>query len=306
MIETVSLIGMGALGILYGKMLTEALGQEKVSFLTDQRRLEEYRSNGIFSNGRKCSFSVRDYTETIEPPDLLIFAVKGTSLESALETARNHVGKNTTIISLLNGISSEEIIAAVYGKDHLIYCVAQGMDAVRSKNSLEYAHKGELRIGLPPSLISNTDRLTAVSQLFSQTSVPYQIEADITHRMWSKWMLNVGVNQVVMVCQGTFASVQKEGPEREMMKAAMHEVVLLSEKENTGLSGQDLVEYVALVDTLNPQGMPSMRQDGIAGRKTEVELFSGTVIKKAQPFGLSVPVNRLLYEKIKETEKKCP
>ncbi len=302
MIESVSLIGMGALGILYGDILTEALGAQHVSFLADRNRVEKYNAAGVFCNGRKCSFTVKDSAEKSEPPDLLIFAVKGTALDSAIDTARGHVGKNTIIISLLNGISSEEIIAGAFGKEHLIYCIAQGMDALRTGNSLEYEHKGELRIGLPESLNANRPLLDDVAALFDRAALPYKIEADIIHRMWSKWMLNVGVNQVVMVTQGTFATVQKNGQEREMMKAAMREVVALSEKEKTGLTEKDLAEYVALIDTLNPAGMPSMRQDGLAGRKTEVELFAGTVIRRAQHFNLPVPVNQQLYDTVKRME----
>jgi 2-dehydropantoate 2-reductase len=303
MIESVSLIGMGALGILYGDILTEALGAQNVNFLADRNRVEKYRAGGVFCNGRKCTFTVKDCAEQSAPPDLLIFAVKGTALDSAVGTARGHVGKNTIIISLLNGISSEEIIAAAFGKEHLIYCIAQGMDALRTGNRLEYEHKGELRIGLPAELSANTPLLKDTAELFDRASLPYKIETDIMHRMWSKWMLNVGVNQVVMVTRGTFATVQKDGPAREMMKAAMREVVALSEKEKTGLTRKDLEEYVALIDTLNPAGMPSMRQDGLAGRKTEVELFAGTVIRKALQYNAPVPVNRQLYDTVKKMEK---
>jgi 2-dehydropantoate 2-reductase len=302
MINTISLIGMGALGILYGDILTEAAGTQNVSFLADEKRVNKYRESGVYCNGKKCSFTVKDYMQPSEPPDLLLFAVKGTSLDSAIETARNHVGKRTVIISLLNGISSEEIIAAAFGKEHLVYCAAQGMDALRSGNRLEYEHKGELCIGLPESLSANTPELEAVSALFDRTGLPYRLENDIMHRMWSKWMLNVGVNQIVMVNRGTFATVQKEGHEREMMKDAMREVIALSQKEQTGLTEQDLDEYVALIDTLNPAGMPSMRQDGLAGRKTEVELFAGTVISRAARFNLPVPVNQYLYDTVRKME----
>jgi 2-dehydropantoate 2-reductase len=302
MIESVSLIGMGALGILYGDILTEALGTQSVNFLADRNRVEKYRTAGVYCNGRKCAFTVKDCTDKTVPPDLLIFAVKGTALDSAIMTARGHVEKNTIIISLLNGISSEEIIAAAFGKEHLIYCIAQGMDALRMDNRLEYEHKGELRIGLPADLSANALLLKDTAELFDRASLPYQIETDIIHRMWSKWMLNVGVNQVVMVTKGTFATVQKDGPAREMMKAAMREVVALSEKEKTGLTEKDLEEYVALIDTLNPAGMPSMRQDGLAGRKTEVELFAGTVIQRARQYGLPVPVNQQLYDMVKNME----
>ena len=51
-----------------------------------------------------------------------------------------------------------------------------------------------------------------------------------------------------------------------------------------------------------PAGKPSMRQDGEAHRRSEVELFAGTVLRRAEKHGLDVPVNRWLYETVKRME----
>lgn len=132
---------------------------------------------------------------------------------------------------------------------------------------------------------------------------PYTVEEDILHRLWSKWMLNVGVNQVVMVREGTYGTVQKPGEARDLMIAAMREVIKIAEQEQIPVTETDLNEYLDLIDTLSPDGMPSMRQDGLAGRYSEVELFAGTVLEKAAKLGIDVPVNRYLYETVREMEK---
>ena len=111
-------------------------------------------------------------------------------------------------------------------------------------------------------------------------------------------MLNVGVNQVVMVREGNYGTVQVPGEARAQMIAAMREVIQLSALEGVPVTEADLEYYVNLIDTLSPEGMPSMRQDGLARRKSEVELFSGTVLRLAAKHGLDVPVNRRLYDAI--------
>ena len=45
-----------------------------------------------------------------------------------------------------------------------------------------------------------------------------------------------------------------------------------------------------------------MRQDGVAHRKSEVEMFAGTVIRLAKKHALYVPANEFLYERVKEME----
>ena len=59
------------------------------------------------------------------------------------------------------------------------------------------------------------------------------------------------------------------------MTGAMREVIHLANAEGVALGERDMEEYIELLKTLSPEGMPSMRQDGIANRPSEVELFSG-------------------------------
>ena len=132
--------------------------------------------------------------------------------------------------------------------------------------------------------------------------MPYVVDENILHRMWCKWMLNVGVNQTLAVYNDVFRRVHQEGEARETLKAAMREVLALSQKEGTGLTEQDFRDYLQIIDELNPDGMPSMRQDRLAKRLIEVDFFAGTVIQKAEKHALPVPVNRKLYDEIKSFE----
>lgn len=301
-IKNISIIGMGALGILFGDLFSRKLGRRAVTFIADQSRIQRYRTEGVYCNNKKCEFQFSDGVQPERPADLLIFAVKGTALDRALKEVRNLVGSETIILSLLNGIVSEEIIGETFGKEHVLYCVAQGMDAVKLENRLTYSHMGQLCIGIFPEEKEKLPMLEKVKELFDHVGLPYVIDEDIKRRLWSKWMLNVGVNQVVMVERGTYGTVQVPGKPRETMRGAMREVIALAEKEGITLTEKDLEGYIALIDTLNPDGMPSMRQDGIEGRASELEFFSGTVLQKAKKYGLKTPINEKLYETIKEME----
>lgn len=286
-IETVAIIGLGALGILYGNHFTKAIGKDRVRIVVNKERMARYQEQGISFNGEPCDFQYVDEKDaSLEPADLVILAVKGTQLDDAIETARNQVGPDTTIISVLNGISSEEVIGAAFGGEKIVHCVAQGMDA--------------LRIGIDAP--EKQTRLDAVAAFFEETGLPHVVEADILHRMWAKFMLNVGVNQVLMVKEGTFRDIHKEGPTRDLMIAAMREVLPIAQKEGINLTETDLENDLAIIDGLTPLGMPSMRQDGIAKRPSEVELFAGTILKRAKKYGLPAPTNQYLYDQVQAIE----
>ena len=215
------------------------------------------------------------------------------------------VDSETTIISVLNGISSEEIIGERYGREKVICCIAQGMDAVKFGGTLSYSRFGELRIGIlalgqaekKPG-ITRQMRLKALEDFLGRAGIPYVTEPDIRYRLWGKFMLNVGVNQTCMAYETNYGGALAAGKAYDTMIGAMREVIRLANAEGVALTEKDMEEYIELLKTLSPEGMPSMRQDGLAHRLSEVELFSGTVRRLAARHGLEVPVNDWLYERI--------
>lgn len=304
-IKSAAIVGMGALGMLYANLITASLGSDSVFFVADPDRIEKYKGMTFFVNGVQKHFSLVS-SESCPAVDLVIVAVKFTALRSALDTMKHCVGPDTSIISVLNGITSEQIIGERFGMEHMVYCVAQGMDAVKFGGDLTYTLPGELRIGIlrtdGVSLEDSRQRLDAITHYLTKAGVAYTVEKDILYRMWGKFMLNVGVNQTCMAFETTYGGVLVPGKTLDTMKGAMREVIALANANGIPLTEADLEFYVGLMHTMSPDGMPSMRQDGIAHRPSEVELFAGTVRKMASSHGIPVPVNDWLYKRIKELE----
>ncbi len=295
-INTAAIVGLGALGVMYGHHLSKSLPDGALHVVAEEKRLEQYKSSGVYCNGEPCSF--RYWTpEEAQPVDIVLVAVKQPGLQGAIEAMKNLVGEHTVILSLLNGISSEQMLAETYGSDKLLLCTAQGMDAVREGRSVSYANMGWLVFGEissgPPS-----EKAQAVAAFFKETNVPHILADDMTRRQWSKFMLNCGVNQVVAVYGKGYEDVQQPGHLRDMMLAAMREVMELAHREGIALGEEDINGWMKLLATLNPAGKPSMQQDVEARRRSEVELFAGTVKRLGQKHGVSTPVNDELYSKI--------
>ena len=300
MFQTTAIIGMGALGQMYADTIAKARGRESVSFVMNKERLQKYKDAVFTCNGEVKTFRMRD-CEEMEPVDLLIVAVKYNGLPDAMKDMRKCVGENTIIMSVMNGITSEKMIAEEFGMEKLIDTVAQGMDAMKFGSELRFTQMGELHIGVEAG--QKQENVDAVAEFFDDIHMPYVVEEDILFRMWAKFMLNVGINQTCMAYETTYSGALTEGTEaNHTLIAAMREVITLSNAENIGLSEKDLWLYIDILKTLDPEGVPSMRQDGIARRYSEVEMFAGTVIKMAEKHGIDTPANRLLYQKVKAIE----
>ena len=141
MIQTTAIIGMGALGLMYADTIAKARGRESVSFVMNKERLQKYKDVVFTCNGEEKTFQMRD-CEEMEPVDLLIVAVKYNGLPDAMKDMRKCVGENTIIMSVMNGITSEKMIAEEFGMEKLIDTVAQGMDAMKFGSKLRFTQMG--------------------------------------------------------------------------------------------------------------------------------------------------------------------
>jgi 2-dehydropantoate 2-reductase len=300
-IKKVSIIGLGALGILFGSHLAKRMPKEDVRIIADRKRIDKYKKENVYCNGEPCDFHFVAPEEPCEPADLLMFTVKYEGLHDAIQAVQRHVGKDTIILSALNGITSEGIIGQVYGMDKILYSVAQGMDAVKVGNKLTYDHLGMLCYGdQKPGMIS--EKVKTVAAFFDKIDFPYEIDTNMNKRLWGKFMLNVGVNQTVAVFKSNYGEVQRDGEARETMIAAMREVITLSEYEGVNLTEADLNYWLSVLATLSSEGKPSMAQDLEARRYSEVALFAGAVLEMGEQHRVPTPVNKVLYDTIKSIE----
>ena len=300
-IQTVGIIGLGSLGVLYATLFTRALGKERVLVLADSSRIARYREEGIWCNGQLCDFQYVDAAARTEPVDLLLFAVKFGGLKGAIATCRHLVGPDTILLSVLNGIASEEILADAFGREHVVWCVAEKMAAKKEGKYVTCGPWGELAIGLPAG--EDPARLRHLTAFFDAIRFPYVLPPDILVHQWSKLLCNTGCNQAAMVFQCDYSLLQRPGKPRDTMIGAMREVAAVAQAEGVPLSEQDVAAWVDVIDHLPPDGEPSMRQDGKNHRKSEVELFAGTIRRLAAKHGISVPVNDWLYQQVQEMER---
>ena len=299
-IKTVGLIGLGALGTLYAYLLTRGIGKDHVLVLADRERVQRYEEEGIFFNGERCDFNYVDVSTCTQTLDLLLFCTKFSGLEDSIRACRHLVTPETTIVSVLNGISSEEVLGRTFLPEQIVWCIAQKMTAKKEGNQVTVRPMGELALGVPAGYErAHLDRLAA---FLGRIDFPHSLPHDIRTHMWSKLLCNVGTNQPTMIFQCGFGGLQVPGKPREIMFASMREVVAVANAEGIPLSEEDVLHWVGVVDSFPAESETSMQQDGKAHRKSEVELFAGTIRRYAEKHGIPVPANDWLYEEVRRIE----
>ena len=299
-VKSAYIIGAGAVGAAYAGLLFE-MDENSVAFIAAGERGERLRRQGVIVNGKHYSIPVFPPEGISSPADLVIVAVKHYHLGQAIGEIEKAVGDETTIISVMNGIDSEERIGSVYGKEKVLYAINVGIDALREGNRVTYRNQGRLLFGEArnPAL---TERVRRVKEFLDRAGIACEVPDDMIRTLWWKFMINVGINQASAVLGGSYGVFQTTPQARELMASAMKEVIRLAAEVGVYLTAEDVEKWHAVLDSLNPSGKTSMLQDVEAGRKTEVEMFAGKVIELGKRHGVPTPVNEKLFEEIRRLE----
>ena len=291
-IKNVAVLGAGAMGAVYASKFFDASPFSTVLVARDPR-YDRLRAEGLVVNGKHYSIPVVHPDEAASPADLIIVALKNHNLPEAVNDLKNLVGDETTLISVMNGLDSEEYLGSVYGMDKVLYAVAVGIDAVREGNSVTYTNPGKIFFGEPDNS-HPSERVRRVQKAFERAGVVSETPTDMMRMLWWKFMINVGVNQASAVMRAPYGVFQSSPDAQALMETLMREVIVLAQRIGVNLGEQDLDGWYAVLKTLSPEGKTSMLQDIEAGRKTEVEVFAGKVVELGKSHGIPTPVNQTL------------
>ena len=299
-IKNVAMIGAGAIGGVYSYSLHKLLG-DNFAFISNGKRKERLEKEGLYLNGEHFSPKVVSSDEDIKF-DLIIVSVKNYQLQSAIEDMRNLVGENTIILTLLNGISAREVLKEEFKDNHVLYGLAIKIDAVKVGNKITQNSKAIIQFGDKYNK-TMSEEVLAVKNLLNDAKINNQVFEDMIKTVWTKWMLNIGLNQVSAISGATYGVIKNTPELLTLVNKSMTEVMEVSKACNINLGDENWASVQDVIDSLDGDGKTSLLQDVENKRKTEVEYFSGTLIKIAKEHNVEVPVNEVLYNFIKAKER---
>ena len=205
-----------------------------------------------------------------------------------------------TIMSLLNGIDSEEIIGKKFGIEKCIYAFITSTDATREGRKVWFVAYGKIYFGEKDG--STSERVQKIAQLFDKAGIEYNLTSDIITKQWKKFMVNIGMNQVSAVLNATYGDFMKCPEIMDLTSDAMSEAISVAQAVGVNLKDDDKIKALNSFSLLSPAGKTSMLQDVQAKRITEVNMLAKTLIKLGEIYNIATPVNRVLYQQIKTIE----
>ena len=294
-IKNVLICGIGAVGSIYANKINE-YDNQSLKILVDKNRLESYTKKPKIFNGKPLQLNyilpeTKDYKA-----DLIIIATKFDGLNDVINNINNFVKNDTIIISLLNGVTSEEIIAKKYGWKHTLLAYFVGHSAMRNGNNIIHDGVGQIVFGIKDPSKTEVSDIQLVKNYFDKIGLDYHTPDDMWRALWLKYMLNVSSNQPSAILGMTFGQMQSNKHFMNMLVKIMQEVQSIAKAEGVQNTQTMVEEALTVFNKMLPDGKTSMLQDVEAKRETEVEMFAGTMITLGKKHNIQTPYNQILKD----------
>jgi len=294
-IKNVIICGVGAIGSIFAHTISN-FDNDNLRILIDKKRFERYSKNPIIYNGEKLDLNYVLPEANDFKADMVIIATKADGLTAACENLKNFVTENTVIISLLNGIESEEIISEYFGREKVLNSYIIGHSAMRKGS--EITHDGVNTIFFGASEKSQLSKVQRIENYFKKVGINYCIPDDIIYSQWRKFALNACANPLTAIFHFTFGEALKNEKFMKLAEEVIKEVQQIARAENVKNTENLLKDTIEALHTMLPEGKTSMLQDIEAGRKTEINIFAGRIIQLGKKHSIPTPYNKIIKEMI--------
>jgi len=239
--------------------------------------------------------------EALPEPDLVIVASKGGDVESLAARLAGH-WPGATLMTVQNGIGADEIVAR-HGAWPLLTAVTFMSGTRHADTHVEYVLDTATWIG--PSRGTTVEDARAVAALIDSSGLKAEAFDDLRPAQWSKLIFNATVNTVAAVTglrhDPHFAALDEPSDLGFLVRNLMDEGKAVAAAAGVTLD-EDPWEMNVLATQRGHRHAPSMLEDVQAGRPTEVDMITGSLVREAHRLGVPVPLHEAMYSLIKGRE----
>jgi len=302
-----AIFGVGAIGGYFGGRLAQA--GEDVTFIARGKHLQALRKKGLRVDSMNGDFVLSPVTATDDPAqigavDVVMVGVKTWQVPEVAESIRPLIGDNTLVLPLQNGVEAPTQLAEILGREHVcgglakIFSFIAGPGHIRHSGVDPYIAIGELDN-------QHTARIETLLHAFTHSGIKAEIPADITAALWAKFLFVASWGGLGAITRAPIGVIRSFAQTRRMLEGSMQEIYEVARVLKINLEQTTVSSSMGFVDTLPPNGTTSMQRDIIGNRPSEIDSWSGAVVRFGRDAGVPVPINEFIYNSLLPLELKA-
>jgi 2-dehydropantoate 2-reductase len=296
--NNIMIVGAGSVGGFFGAHL--ARHHPGVSFLLRPRTLSAVQQRGLTIRSASGSFTVRPAAASdprdLPRPDVILLAVKAYDLDEVLDRLEPVLTERTVLVTLQNGIDTEDRILGRLKRDCVVGGVAFIYSKIAEPGVIDHYKKGAVAIG--EFMGHESERLLQIRDLFAAAKIPCQLSKDIRRSKWEKMCWNCVFNPITVLIDDQVAKAVDHPDMIGVIRQIVGEVMAVSAAMKVPLP-PDMADTVVKWTQEIRDIHTSMYDDWKAGRPTEIDYLNGFIVRQGREFGIPTPVNEALTAMIK-------
>ncbi|MEQ1847758.1 MAG: ketopantoate reductase family protein, partial [Nitrospira sp.] len=296
-------VGAGSVGGFFGAHL--AKNNPNVSFLLRPKTLEAVKQNGLTIRSAGGSFTVRPPVASdareLPKPDLIVLGVKAYDLDEVMGQIEPILTNKTVILTLQNGIDTEDRLIARIQRDCVVGGVAYIYSKIAEPGVIDHYKKGAVAIG--ELMGYESERLLAIRDLFASAGIPCHLSKDLRRSKWEKMCWNCVFNPITVLIDDRVAKALDHPEMTGVIRQIVGECAAISAALKVPLP-LDMPERVVKASQEIRDIHTSMYDDWKAGRRTEIDSLNGFIVEQGRKLGIPTPVNEALTAMIKTITEK--
>jgi 2-dehydropantoate 2-reductase len=306
-LRKVAVMGAGAVGSFYGAMLARA--GHAVTLIGRPAHVQAIQRDGLQLEMGSQRHTVRldasSEAAAVAGADLLLCCVKSGDTEDAARQMAPHLGANTLVMSLQNGVGNAETLARLL-PCRVIPAVVYVAVALGGPGRVCHYGRGDLAIGAMPggtqSSVPEWPTLQALVDFFASAHVPVRIVPDVAVELWAKLLVNCAYNAISGLAQMPYARLAAQSDIRALQQDIVREVIAVAAASGVTLSLDASLDAVSRIAVGMPQQLSSTAQDMARHKPSEIDHLNGFIARRGGELGVPAPVNQTLHALVKLVE----
>jgi 2-dehydropantoate 2-reductase len=253
--------------------------------------------DGLFLDTRSFQerVPVQAHTEPqgVEGARLVLFCVKSTDTESAARSLAPHLGADTILLSLQNGVDNAERLQAALPQE-VVPAVVYVATEMAGPGHVKHHGRGDLIIGASAASAE-------IAALFSSAGVALQVSDNVTGALWAKLIVNCAYNALSAIAKMPYGRLVAGEGIPAVMDDVVAECLAVARAEGVTVPGDLRQSVPGLAQAMAGQ-FSSTAQDLMRGKPSEIDHLNGYVVRKGSSHGVPTPANRVLHTVVKLLE----
>ena len=297
----ITILGAGAMGSLFGGLLAEA-GHDVTLVDVDDAHLEKIRHDGLrlrTDAGERVvqELRVSRPEHATHAPDLVIVFTKTMHTSAALASARALLGPHTVVLSLQNGLGNVERLAQFVARDRIMVGVTTW--PADKAGAAQVSSHGAGVVRMMNADGAETLGLKRTVDALNSAGLHSTADPDVWAAIWEKVAFNAALNSLCAVTRCTVGELANVPDGEALALNIVAEVAAVAHANDVAVNDSRIVANVRHALAHHREHRPSMLQDVLGGRKTEIEAINGAVVAAAHAAGVAVPCTETLLHLVR-------